>query len=328
MKRKLFFAAFAVIAFAACSKTIDKTSDLPEGPVEMEISVSEVTTKLTTVPDEEQVNNVQFFVFADGGKLEAYKNESNTSTTKMGIFPGVKIIHALVNAPKVEKVANYTEFCKLTTQLKNNVPGGFIMEGYKELTVGRNPFTTSIDVKRVVSRIILMKIDNQLDPIYGNQDVQLSRVYLTNVAGDRGVFGKNHTPAAPTKWFHKTEYVEDDNISSLTFDDVKDVKVVKGTPYISPHFLYCYPNPITEDSSSEQWSPRKTRLVAEVKIGGTLYYYPVTLNVTQQNTEYQVNLKITRPGSSDPDIPYNPSAATVSVNVANWASGGSVQENV
>ncbi len=323
MKKDLFCAVMAVAALAACNKQIDEIPEIAEPSVKLEITIPDGDTKATTVTGEGSVNSLQVFVFDKSGdkKLEAYKSV-NGNSLELGVFSGQKIIHALVNAPALTGIVNYSDFYNSTSSLTDNSIGGFIMEGHKEVEIGNEKLSETINVKRVVSKVSLVKIENQLEAAYGNQTLQISKIYLINVVKERAYSAVGQTIPAPgnNAWLHKRNYQESDGIKTLAYDVLTNVKPTYTTPYNTSHYFYCYPNPVTQDSSASTWSPRKTRLVVEALLGGNTYYYPITLNVTNQNTEYQVSLIITRPGSSHPDIPYDPEAATISVNVLPWDS--------
>ncbi len=328
MKCKFIFAAIAVTAFAACSKQIDEKVELTEGPVSLEIAVAGDATKATANTGDDQVKTLQVFVFGEGHRLEAYKSDTGVKSLKLGVFSGSKIIHALVNAPAITGIFDYEDFYKTVSKLTDNSIGNFVMEGWKNVTVGNTGLSETINVKRIAAKISLMKIENQLEGVYGASKLELSRVYLINVAADRTYSSFGNTCPVAEIWLNKQGFVEADGVKDLTCDVMTEVELSKSEPYVVKHSFYCYPNQVVRDNSDPEWSIRKTRLVIEVKIDGKLYYYPITINAHSQNTEYKVSLKITRPGSLNPDIPYNPESASVSVKVQDWDQGTAVDETI
>ena len=79
---------------------------------------------------------------------------------------------------------------------------------------------------------------------------------------------------------------------------------------------------------SNTFSARKTRLVVTATIGGTKYYYPVSISNPQRNTAHTVELTITGLGSTDPDILVQKGAITATVTVDPWQNGAVYNETI
>ena len=87
-------------------------------------------------------------------------------------------------------------------------------------------------------------------------------------------------------------------------------------------YFYVYPNPTASDNSDETFSPRFTRLVVEATLGGTKYYYPISLPNLERNKTYTVSsLMITRPGSDNPDKEITSAECPFNIVVENWIPG-------
>ena len=70
-----------------------------------------------------------------------------------------------------------------------------------------------------------------------------------------------------------------------------------------------------------------TRLVVEAELDGKLYYYPVTFkDGIASNMTYDVKIKITRLGSSSPDLPVDSVSAGFTVEVQPWGEVTEVEE--
>ena len=69
--------------------------------------------------------------------------------------------------------------------------------------------------------------------------------------------------AAPTEWYNKLKYFQNDSYDSILKDEINTA--VTGY-YKTEHVFYCYPNPHLDDDFSSTWSERPTRLVVEAKI--------------------------------------------------------------
>ncbi len=325
MKFKFFVAAAAALMSAACSEKIEECPVQSGEKVDLEIKLSGVATRTTDVSGEKTVNNLQVFVFGSSNKLEAYENTSDAESLTIGVLTGTKTIHVLVNAPKLSGIVNYEDLYKTSSSLTANNVSGFVMEGWKTLDVTSVNKSVTVDVKRLVSKVSLVKVENRLDEMYSGMEFKVKSAYLINVAGDRTYQTEQHLAAAPTAWYNKMAYSSGDGLEGLTYASY-DVVVPHSESNTTQQNFYCYPNPTNPDTSAKPWSPRHTRLVVEITLGGTLYYYPLTMPVMAQNTRYQVSLAVTRPGSDDPDLPYNPEDAVVSIKVLDWVDGGTVNE--
>ena len=73
---------------------------------------------------------------------------------------------------------------------------------------------------------------------------------------------------------------------------------------------------------SVDWCQRHTRLVVETELAGRTCYYTMTMPAIESNHIYTVKeLRITRPGSSDPELPVLPGDASFTIEVEDWEDG-------
>ena len=146
-------------------------------------------------------------------------------------------------------------------------------------------------------------------------DCILKRIYLINVVGDATLYGNS----TPTIWYAKRQYEAVSGLTEHLNTVLSPGHNLKNGAYEIPSIHYCYPNLQQPDSQATTWSPRFTRIVAEVELGGTTYYYPINLQYISGNKSYEIeNLTITRKGSTDPDIPITVNDGTFDISVANW----------
>ncbi len=327
MKCEFFVAAVAALALASCSGELVDEPGMQGELVDVEIAVSCGLTKAVGVTDdsEKKVNSLQVFVFGEGDKLEAYKAESSSNSLKMGIFSGKKNIYALVNADSLKGVSDYDTFISQVSDLKGNRTDNFVMSGKTNFDVGTKDVVIPIEVRRLVSKVSLVKVENRLAPVYEGLGFKVVKAYLINVVGSMPCFPGGKISDESVVWYHKRGYSEKDGISALAYDDYSNTNVAAA----AVHDFYCYPNPTAADNSGKDgWTARYTRLVVEIELGGKIYFYPIKLPNLEQNTAYDVTLAVTRPGSSDPDVPYDPDAATVNVTVAEWTVGNGIVEEI
>lgn len=327
MKTKIALAAFAACALIGCN---EKSADLPhkeyaaEGEdVTLTVNIPMARSKAVGIASgEDAVNNVQIFVFdSASGYMEAYSSDDSGSDIELTCKTGNKKVVALVNAPAVSDVYKLSQLSKVS--LIDNTPDNLVMYGLQTCTLSTSQ-TITIDVTRTVAKVVLKKVEvdfeaNQLN----GKDLILKGAYLINVPA---YYTLPHVEGSfsVTEWYNKMSNTG----SSFQYiaDEIADTPVNKTKSYVTEHFFYTSPNGQTTDSSVTTWSPRYTRLVVEAEYDGVTYYYPVNLPQTKANTIYDVQMKITRLGSTSPDVRVSKLDETFKVNVLDWATGASFNE--
>ncbi len=317
MYRKLIYAvaALAVICAVSCKKDMmvaeDASSDA--GVTELTVGINRSLTKSTTITDgdEVKINSLQVFVFR-GDALDAYASVEDLSEVTLSCTNGERTVYALVNAPDMSHISTKTSLLATRTSLSNYPEYGFEMIGSKEVVLPQTS-TITIDVTRIVSRVILKQVTrNFTTPALMDLEFKIDEVYLLNVADDI-TYALTGTPEY---WINAGCY--DGSLPELTYDDSK-ANIVNGDYWPLNYRYYAYPND-SEDSTDESWCPRRTRLVLKTTLGGKVYYYPITLPELEPNKSYEIeNLTITRPGSDDPDEPVTFQEATFDINVLPWS---------
>ena len=327
MKKRFYLAAFAAMALVSCSEKNVEVQQIPveDEVVELEVNVPIPLTRIAGVAqesDEKKVNDLQVFVFNSSGVLEAYGNEK-ASTLKLTCVPGEKSVVALVNAPSLSGIATLAELQGAKSMLSANDAGNLVMaSGVLEKTLvadGDNSMT--IEVTRLAAKVVLASVKNEMAlEADRKKDFTIKAVYLTNVVGDRLYLSGSE----PSVWYDKMGYEPDNTLSFL--HDEPSYKLAYNTSYTSQHYFYCYPNSTETDAHAGSWSPRWTRLVVEAVLGTEKCYYPLSLPVVERNTEYVINLTVTRLGSSNPDTPVSTGEASFTVTVKDWEDGGERNE--
>ena len=289
------------------------------------------TNYVTAQPYETAVNDVQILVFDSKGALATYLDaDTRTSGITINTIYGEKTVYAVVNGPDLSGV---------TTQEALEHTAVDLGVGATTCSVSGATATVSIAVKRLVARVALQKITNALPDSYGSLTV--NSVMLINVAGNQNL----ECTAAITEWYNRMGRRDDATSSSqiidgaanaashptLTFRKV-DATVANGAEHkpATPYLFYTYPNSSGYEGEgwTDSFSARKTRLVVTATIGGTRYYYPVSINMPQRNTAHTVELTITGLGSSDPDILVEKGAITAAVTVDPWQNGAVYTETI
>ena len=320
--RNFALAALAAAALISCEKTNDEMSLSDSGSVELEVKIPDVHTKSEGTENEDKVNNIQVFVFDHNRMLEAYASgDGNGGSIVISCSTGQKEVIALVNAMPLTDVKSVTDLETRKTTLADNSFNSFVMEGRTTATLKASS-VVEVDVSRIAARIAVTEVavDFELEQ-HNEQTFQIKSMYLINVAGERTFL----TLSAPDRWYNKMK--KESDAPSITCVTMEDAYATVMAPYKDPQYLYCYPNPTTSDVSGGAWSARFTRLVVEAELGGKLYYYPVTLkDGIKSNTSYEIQMKITRPGSSSPDKPVDSMTAGFSVKVLPWKDAALVEE--
>ena len=315
--------AIVGVIFAACSEKAGLEEAMSSDMVALEISVPIAHTKVTAAADETSISNYQVFVYDASDHLEAYVNQ-NSSSISLECTVGTKTVVVLCNAPAIEEVTTLSDMMKLKSSLSDNEIGSFVMSGRVSSVITTSSTGVTVPVSRLVSKVRLSKLETEFEiPQYQSMPFKVSSVYLINVPADKYYI----TTGSVTEWYNKTKYDSSDE-NSLLFDNMGDLLVTSSASYDKKNTFYCYPNPESNDNFSSTWSPRHTRLVVEALLGDTRYYYPVTLPEIESNKIYDVNLKITRPGSSLPDIEVDKFAVGFTVQVKDWEIGASVSEEI
>ena len=331
-KRGLFM-AFVAVASLACSKE-NPSEQVPQGTqmASLEVNVSDgVATRATSVNDSRigtSAGDIKVLVFNSTGSLVAYgENAASSSSISLSVPTGSLKCYAVVNSSEtLSGVIKENGLTSKISYLKNSSVTKMEMIGSvtKQIAAGSNSVT--IPVKRFASKVQIDKITPALSaPAHKALEFKLTGIYLVNVNGSCP-FTQTSTAGSTDYWYNKMKYVSGD-CNALISDKLSTAVTLQtssgtSTAYTTPHYLYCYPNPVTTDSSSSSWSSRYTRLVVETTLGGTTYYYPVNIPSPAANTLYQItNMKITGLGSDSPDKIVEKGAVSVSITVTDWSTG-------
>ena len=326
--------AFVAIASLACSK--ENPSEQAAQKTQMatlEVNVFDgITTRATSVNDANigtAERDIQVLVFNSEGDLLAYgANEDSSTKVSLSIPTGTVECYAVVNSyDDLSVIATKTVFLKHLSHLKDNDPTRMEMLGSitKSVVAGEN--SVSIAVKRFASKVQIDKITPAFTaPAHRAMEFKLTGIYLINVNGTCPYTMVPTAASESTSWYNKRKYVSGDCNHLITdkFSTPVVMQTAAGvvTPYSTPHYLYCYPNPVTTDVSTTTWSERVSRLVVETTLGGTTYYYSVNIPTPQCNTVYQItNMKITGIGTDTPDAVVQKGSLSVSLPVTDWSTG-------
>lgn len=273
-------------------------------------------TKATSGLMETAVNHWAVMVFDTGNSDAFYYAVSNSGSDITCTVRKDRPYraYAIVNYPKdgqgafdpslIESESQLNEY---TSYLSGNSPSSLTMFG--NVYLGAPPTgRTNISVSRLCSKISIQKITIDLtDPAYEGHECILNALYLTNVYC-AGSFCTDHDSPLdePALWYNVMGWHGSGSIESMDNmlgDRGLSQSIPDGSSYTVTHSFYAYPNATEDDSRSETWSPRCTRLVIEATLCNKRYYYPITIPAMRRNYSYIVTEAIIKgPGSLDPEI--------------------------
>lgn len=336
--KKIIFYSIAFLAAIACQKAQITSSEVETtGKLNLSVNVeSETKAALyTEMKDyEKAVNRLQIFVFDNTGKLNMYQDADPTKTSfNIVVSTGSKTVYAVVNGSDLSSVTTLSALKARTAALSANsttATTGFVMSGSATCTVSTSSTATAaITVSRLVSRVALVSVTNNLPDAYGS--ITISNAMLINVPGIQNL----ECTLSPGTWLNPmgrvsgtsniingSTYVAD--CPALTFNSIsKSVALGSSLSLTEPYLFYSYPNNTTTDVTGyvTSFSAAKTRLIVTAVIGGSTYYYPVTLDKLERNKAYSVGLTISGLGSTEPNTPVSKASLTVSITVNTWQNG-------
>ena len=337
MKKLLFATLFMSLCLASCDivelKGSGNESESGEnwGVVSFALSgdMNPVSTRSTSQAEETAISNLQILVYNASNNLVAYaKANAGTLSAKVPLKVAGHTVYAVTNvSADLSGCSTPTDLNAQISYLKDNTLSGLQMIGKQEGLLFESGQTVNIEVRRFASKVEIDQITTAFTAVaYQKQAFTLTGIYLINV---NGTCPYSQTATAGT-WYNQMQYESGDcnALISEKFSSPVTIQTSTGqvTPHSTKHYFYCYANPTTTDKHRGDWSPRRTRLVVETKLGERVYYYPIDIvgagNILDLNTIYKVTkLTITGPGTDHPDDPLDNGTVNFTVTVKNWASG-------
>ncbi len=331
---KKVFIAMGAIAAMACSCT--KEEILSEGIPEQEgqvriVLVNEIATKATggghtAQVDDNYINTLDIFLFKinegglDDGKIDTYKRFEGSDLNKVSNIilkatTGKKMIYVIANSKRRDwsNCMTRDDFEQQMAYLSMENVKDFLMTAEAETTVELES-TVSMELTRMVSRIKLNSVRvSFVGTPYEGIPLQNVKAYLTNVQARKRL---GDGAGTNLKVFNSKKYVASDvaecTMQGMLYDELEES--ICETVHNTPHYFYCYENDINEETDTEQF----TRLVIEGTLNGITYYYPVSLKELKRNSCYSVDVKISRPGSLDPEKEVGFGTLDMKLSIQGW----------
>lgn len=178
-----------------------------------------------------------------------------------------------------------------------------------------------VDLRPHVSEIVLRSISCDFSGRpYAGERLKDVKVYLTNVSAECSM--TSDSSMRPVRIINVGRLDEDD-VSGFIEPDmiVQTIESEIGKTILRPDIrLRCYANASEEETPGTPY----TRLVVEGKIGERIYYWPIDINRedggdgVHADCRYVYDLKITRKGSDDPDIPVRAENVEIRFTIKPW----------
>ena len=332
MKKLIYFAASLLIFLTACEKNItpsvsNSEDHVGEGVLKVNLAyetsaVSKALTDYTEVLNIEKAeHSIKILVFdkATGALNTVASPSSSAQTCSITVPVGEKTIYAVINGPELSTVTNVSVLKKIVDNLANNNINteGFTMVGYTSCTAeASKTVTANITVKRLVSRIVLNNITNNLPSQY--QNLTLDAVFLGNA-----YTAQTFDATEVSGMVNPNGYADQSQTAAIGKNSVSgscpdylyrsvSENITCGTIYNKKQCLYCMPN-----SSSTH-----TCLFVLATVGSSKYYYKVPLtNGLQANHTYTVNMVINNLGTSEPGEDLVKGDIGVNITISGWEAG-------
>lgn len=323
MKTNSFVAALALIMCTlSCSRIEDNA--FPEKssgrPVVLEVALPGQFSKSTSAEGESEISSMQVFIFREDGSLDAFSSVENSSSLEIGTTTGQRTIAVVANAPEISGVRNLESLSSMVSRLQDNSAGCYVMSGMTERQIVSSDRIV-VQVSRLVARISVSSIANDFrEPVYQTEDTdfRIVRIYVANAAGESVYFPATEAAHPVSVWYNRTDTGTKDELEALLGSGVMDERLLYGSAYEVPHYFYCYSNPCSladEDHGNGRFC---TRLVIETQLDGETYYYSIPVENVAANRSYNMTLRITRQGSTDPGTEVEAGSVSVGIEVVDW----------
>ena len=257
-----------------------------------------------------------------GGKMDSFSHVTLSDEKIPVLHTGGEKLVTVICAPdkgryKDADVSSFQAFARdAAAEFRFDSPSSPTMSG--SCVLGDS---CSVMMSRVLSEVRLNSVSCDLTGSDAEgETITDVKAYLINVSALCRMLGES--PYLTSELINHAEVRQDDlnslNEGLVLCREMDDLAT--GTQYNPGIGFHCYPNQNPEDT---QLCPF-TRLVIEGRIRGNIYYWPVNIgrdaggDGIARGRVYDLDVHISRPGSTDPDIPASEAAVTVKCNSNIW----------
>lgn len=216
-------------------------------------------------------------------------------------------------------IVTLSEFAGALSNFNDN-ENGFVMSSGPIRKTVREDTSFECGLDRLSSRIRLESVVPEfITSELAALGVTLDRVFLINVSG------QCHFDLCPYAGNWRNRQSLDYGLSSFemrSYCHDYGIPVEGPSPLELDCDLYCYPNPVDNGVSSDtapEWSPRNTRIVIQLTVGGIVNYYPISLPSMSCNAEYHIAKAVLKSyGTDEPDRFIDRTGLDFSIGVEPW----------
>lgn len=299
------------------------------GPEPLQAPLAETTFNVSVTRSGGQIEEADIFVFKDDRlqKLDCYQKISRPRlwNEKVVSSYGDRIIAVCANSGRTSSdwafVSSLPSLAETTRSLEDESLASPFMFGARTIAAGKSNREISVHLRPLFSIVELrtLSCDFSGRP-YSGERLSDVKIYLTNVNAVCRISEEGEI--LPSRIINAGELCKDDmdmfEEPALLFRQIEG-DVGKNALYTDIS-LICYPNNSREESPGTPF----TRLVIEGKLSGQTFYWPIDINRENGgkgisiNERYIYDIRITRKGSSDPDIPVKTEAIDIKFEIEKW----------
>ena len=282
-----------------------------------------VTTKVhITSRSESPAMNADIFTFSSryDEELDSYQRcKSGHSFNVISRNEGRKVLvlaNNNVEDYKWNSISSYRAICNYIVNLADDDPICPIMSGEG---INRKTGDIDINLEKVMSEVCIQSLRCEFNntPSKRMDDV---KVYLVNASSNCMPFAKEG--GRPSSYLNEGKLKIDD-LKTMQHPEMllQEIPESVGPEGIKDEVkLYCYPNMTKEEGPGTPL----TRLVIECKIDGQTWFYPISINHSnngigiERNKRYIYNIHIKSTGADDPDTDISPIQADINSKLEDW----------
>ena len=309
-----------------CSLCTETETETPRH-LRLDLSGSVPETKVYNVSPQTEghVADCRLYVFSRTGELV----DSYRSADGLFDFYLTDEIYDFVAVANKEDLPDSrvtkAELFDRPTTLAENAVGRFVMVGRLDNHIIDADEKITLEMQRLVGKVSYV-VRTAFSGALADASFVVEDIYLTNVAGENKLSLADSLPATGTVWYNRLD-LEPGGPSDMLYGHV-GYRLGASDSLVSGHCYYPYPNASADSHDKEQWGSRSTRFVVKATLDGRTTYYPVTLSAVRANRHYHVDLTVSNYGVEHPeDRPQDYAGFRISVSVAAWEEGGSLEGN-
>lgn len=301
-------------------------------------SGAQTTKAAVSEAGETAVRALDLLVFRTGdGVLDTYAHaslgsgEETLTSVRASVTTGVPMTWWIVaNAPEglgMGSVGTLSALEAKLTSLTDNTASSMTMHACGEATFEAG-HTNVIEDVGLIRYACKVTVENILVPWLGEFTTPLpcvlDEIALVNVRGTCPMTGVP-TAAASDLWYNRSEVESLTGFLGSCLHWTGSIAIADTQSHEVNKSFYAMPNASAGDgfgpvSSTNPWSPRRTRIAIRLTIDGVPQWYPVELPAMEGKTHYVVsNFVVMGPGAPGPDEPIDRELVSFDVRVTGWS---------